>query len=163
MSTHYIYFYGEITKIILKLSPNILLSVPLWSMFIAPVAIRVISWVIHSCPVHYWQTDRLGLVVQSAMHLTADPGGWVWAPPWPQNFGGEDLSWNNFNGHFPPSADSRRAVVSLLEKVWGGSRGDTLGELDCQNSHSPREFDRRLWHRGGTIDVSARKSQWNYV
>ena len=29
--------------------------------------------------------------------------------------------------------------------------------LDSQNSHCPREFDRRLWHRGGTLDVSVRK------
>ena len=34
--------------------------------------------------------------------------------------------------------------------------------LDCQNSHCPREFDRRLWHRDGTLDVSARKSRRNY-
>ena len=32
-----------------------------------------------------------------------------------------------------------------------------LWGLHSQNSHSPREFDRRLWHRGGTLDVSARK------
>ena len=31
--------------------------------------------------------------------------------------------------------------------------------LDGQNSHCRREFDRRLWHRGGTLDVSARKSR----
>ena len=29
--------------------------------------------------------------------------------------------------------------------------------LDSQNSHCPREFDIRLWNRGGTLDVSARK------
>ena len=27
--------------------------------------------------------------------------------------------------------------------------------LDCQNRHCPWEFDRRLWHRGGTLDVSS--------
>ena len=31
--------------------------------------------------------------------------------------------------------------------------------LDSQNSRCPREFDGRLWHRGGTLDASARKSQ----
>ena len=35
--------------------------------------------------------------------------------------------------------------------------------LDCQNSHCPREFDRRRWHRGVTLDVSARTSRRNYV
>ena len=44
--------------------------------------------------------------------------------------------------------------VGLVGIPWG---------LDCQNCHCPREFDRRLWHRGGTLDVSARKSQRNYV
>ena len=29
-------------------------------------------------------------------------------------------------------------------------------ELDCQNSLCLQEFDRQLWHRGGTLDVSAR-------
>ena len=28
--------------------------------------------------------------------------------------------------------------------------------LDGQNSHYPQEFDRRLWHRGGTLDASAK-------
>ena len=31
--------------------------------------------------------------------------------------------------------------------------------LYCQDSHCPREFDRWPWHRGGTLNVSARKSQ----
>ena len=35
--------------------------------------------------------------------------------------------------------------------------------LDCQNSHCPREFDRRLWHTGVFLDASARKSRRNYV
>ena len=35
--------------------------------------------------------------------------------------------------------------------------------LDCQNSHCPREFERRLWHRTETLDVSARKSRRNYA
>ena len=25
--------------------------------------------------------------------------------------------------------------------------------LDSQNSHCPQEFDRRLWHRGGTLAI----------
>ena len=47
----------------------------------------------------------------------------------------------------------------------GGEMAGILWGLDCQNSHCPREFDRRLWHRGGTLDVSARKSQriWRHV
>ena len=28
--------------------------------------------------------------------------------------------------------------------------------LDSQSIHYPQEFDRQLWHRGGTLDVSAR-------
>ena len=41
----------------------------------------------------------------------------------------------------------------------GGGRGGghTLGITQPKQSHCPREFDRRLWHRGGTLDVSARK------
>ena len=35
--------------------------------------------------------------------------------------------------------------------------------LNCQNNPCPREIDRRLWHIGGTLDVSARKSRRNYV
>ena len=34
---------------------------------------------------------------------------------------------------------------------------------DSQNRHCPREFDRSLWHRGRTLDVSVRKSRRNYV
>ena len=37
----------------------------------------------------------------------------------------------------------------------GGVAGIPRG-LDSPNSHCPREFDRRLWHRVGTLDVSAR-------
>ena len=44
----------------------------------------------------------------------------------------------------------------------GGGAGITWG-LDSQNSHCPREFDRRLWHRGGTLDVSARKLKKLYL
>ena len=43
----------------------------------------------------------------------------------------------------------------------GGLGGRDILGLDCQNSHCRREFDRRLWHRGGTIDGSARKSRRN--
>ena len=35
--------------------------------------------------------------------------------------------------------------------------GHTLGITQPKQSHCPRKFDRRLWHRGGTLDVSARK------
>ena len=45
----------------------------------------------------------------------------------------------------------QRGVVGI---PWG---------LDCQNSHCPRGFDRRLWHRGVTLDFSARKSRRNYA
>ena len=45
--------------------------------------------------------------------------------------------------------------------VWGGGGGKEVAcirrGLDSQNSHCPREFDRRLLHRDGTLDVSARK------
>ena len=39
----------------------------------------------------------------------------------------------------------------------GGEFAGILWGLHSQNSHCPREFDRRLWHRGGILDVSARK------
>ena len=39
----------------------------------------------------------------------------------------------------------------------GAGGGHTLGITQPKQSHCPREFDRRLWHRGGTLDVSARK------
>ena len=50
-------------------------------------------------------------------------------------------------------------VLNLIPILWG---------LDSQNSHYPRDFDRRLWHRGGTLDVSARKLKiyvwiWRHV
>ena len=48
---------------------------------------------------------------------------------------------------FPPEW---RGVVA------GGVVGIPWG-LDSENSHCPRKFDRRLWHRGGTLDVTARK------
>ena len=38
-----------------------------------------------------------------------------------------------------------------------GDSGHTQGITQPKQSHCPREFDRRLWHRGGTLDVSARK------
>ena len=43
--------------------------------------------------------------------------------------------------------------------VFSPGEGGITSGLDSQNSHCPREFDRRLWHRGGTLDASARKSQ----
>ena len=39
----------------------------------------------------------------------------------------------------------------------GGGGGGGWG-LDCQNSHCPQEFDRRLWHRGRTLAVSEKKN-----
>ena len=39
----------------------------------------------------------------------------------------------------------------------GGDGGHTLGITQPKQSHCPREFDRRLWNRGGTLDVPARK------
>ena len=47
---------------------------------------------------------------------------------------------------------------------WGEVAGIPWG-LESQNSHCLQEFDRRLWQRGGTLDVSARKLKklWNYV
>ena len=38
----------------------------------------------------------------------------------------------------------------------GGGEGEVAGipwGLDSQNSHCPQEFDRRLWNRGGTLDI----------
>ena len=43
----------------------------------------------------------------------------------------------------------------LPEEKWGVAL-IPLG-LDSQNRHCPWEFDRRLWHRGGTLDVSSEK------
>ena len=39
----------------------------------------------------------------------------------------------------------------------GARRAGIPWGLDSQNSHCPRDFDRRLWHKGGTLSVSARK------
>ena len=33
--------------------------------------------------------------------------------------------------------------------------------IDSQNKSCPQEFDRQLWHIGGTLDVSARKPRRN--
>ena len=42
-------------------------------------------------------------------------------------------------------------------ELGGGGGRHTLGITQPKQSHCPREFDRRLWHRGCTLDVSARK------
>ena len=52
----------------------------------------------------------------------------------------------------PLSMFSSRAGVPGIP--WG---------LGSQNSHRPQEFNRQLWHGGGTSDVSAWKSTRNYV
>ena len=44
-----------------------------------------------------------------------------------------------------------------LLRECGGGGGHTLGITQPKQSRCPREFDRRFWHRGGTLDVSARK------
>ena len=41
------------------------------------------------------------------------------------------------------------AHINVSGERGGGVAGISWG-LDCQNSHCHREFDRRLWHRGGT-------------
>ena len=49
-------------------------------------------------------------------------------------------------------------VNVFLPPEWGvGEVAGIPWGLDSQNSHCLWEFDRRLWHRGGTLDVSARK------
>ena len=45
--------------------------------------------------------------------------------------------------------DLKVSFALSLSLPWG---------LDSQNSPCPQDLDRRLWHRGGTLDVSARKS-----
>ena len=49
-----------------------------------------------------------------------------------------------------------QCIYQCFSQEWGWVTGIPWG-LDSPNSHCPREFDRRLWHRGGTLDVSARK------
>ena len=50
--------------------------------------------------------------------------------------------------------------VCVCVCVWrGGGGGHTLGITQPKQSYCPREFDRRLWHRGGTLDASASKTE----
>ena len=56
---------------------------------------------------------------------------------------------------FPPEFGVCMCVCVCVAE--GGVAGILWG-LHSQNSHTALgEFDRRLWHRGGTLDVSARK------
>ena len=43
----------------------------------------------------------------------------------------------------------------------GGAAGGTTLWIRQPKPTEPQEFDRRLWHKGGTLDVSARKSRRN--
>ena len=57
----------------------------------------------------------------------------------------------------------------LIAPGGGGAGGAGMAGipwgLDSQSRHYPQEFDRRLWHRGGTLDVSARNDVqiWMHV
>ena len=60
-----------------------------------------------------------------------------------------------FNNTSPESFMSRVDInAPTCINVFSRGGGIPWG-LDSQNSHHPQEFDRWLWHRGGTLDASA--------
>ena len=58
------------------------------------------------------KSDHDEIVAQSGASLTANQGV-AGSSPGPATYFRGDLSWNNFYGHSPPSADSRRVDASF--------------------------------------------------
>ena len=71
------------------------------------------------------------------------------------------LTWPKYElSHFNGVVSQRLCTYQWFPPEWGWW---AYPGVDNQNGHYPQEFDRRLWHRGGTLDASARKFQRHHV